>query len=129
MAGSAVRTELTGMFARLGVAVHTGSRRRETGVVEGGIFPIRWVVTRLALGSILSVVLIILFMAGVAVFWRTFEDIVDMAFFTGNVGVFTFQFERGEIMVEGGVLPRRWVMAGLAVGTVGAVVLIILVVA
>lgn len=129
MAGSAICAESTSVRLRLSVAVHTCSRCRETGMVEGGVSPIGWVVAGLALGSILSVVFIILFMAGVTVFWRAFEYIIHMAFLAGDTGMFAFQFERRKIMVEMGRRPAFGGVAGLAFCAIGEVMRVILPVA
>ena len=43
--------------------------------------------------SKLSIMSIILDMTGGAVHWRTFEDTIDMAAFTGNGGMFSIKLE------------------------------------
>ncbi len=53
----------------------------------------------------LAVVTIILFMAGITIRRCALEDIIDMALFALDTGMFTFKFECGEIMIELRRLP------------------------
>jgi len=58
-----------------------------------------------------ALVLILVFMAGITILGRTFEYIIDMAFFTFYFCMFPFQFESGKVVVESCILPIRWLMA------------------
>jgi hypothetical protein len=58
-----------------------------------------------------------------------FEDVIDVAFFAGNLGVSAIQFERRKVMVEGGITPIGGGMAGAAFLAKFTVVLVILFVA
>ncbi len=53
----------------------------------------------------LTVVAIILFMAGITIRRGALEHVVDMAFFAFDTGMFTFKFECGKIVIELRRLP------------------------
>ena len=55
--------------------------------------------------SKLAIMLVILLMAGKAILRRAFEHVVDVALLAFYVRVFALQLERGQVMVERGVLP------------------------
>ncbi len=95
-------------------------------MVESGILPIRRIVAGLTLRSEFSVMFIILSVAGIAIFWRAFEDIIHMAFFAGDFGMFAFKLECGEIMVEDCIFPSRGIMTALALRSVLTIMFIIL---
>ena len=61
--------------------------------------------TSAAISTEFTVVTIIFFMAGETIRGCAFEDIIDVALFTFDVDVFTFEFERREIVIELGGLP------------------------
>ena len=143
--GGAVRAKLTRMYGRLCMARNTGkgqslklpidmtllalharmrARQREVGaaVVEGGAIPTRGGMAGRTVRAKLTVMLIILLMAGITIGGRTFEDIIDMALLAFHIRVLAFQLESGKVMVEGGLLPIGRGMAGAAVRAEGALV-------
>ena len=79
---------MTGVLPGFGVAIHTCSRCGYAGMVKGRILPIRRGMAGFTLCSKLPPVLIILFMAGVAIFGSAFVNVVDMAVFTGDFSMF-----------------------------------------
>lgn len=81
---------------------------------------------RLALGAILSIMFIILNMAGIAIFWRTFEGVIHMAFFAGNLRMFAFEFESREVVIKGCIFPNSRIVAVLALCAILSIMLIIL---
>ena len=90
MTNGAVRAELTGVFARLGVTGGAFIGRGEAIVIEGRILPIRGNVAGLALRSIFPVMLIVLPVTRITIAGRPFINVVDMAFFTGGFRVSPF---------------------------------------
>jgi hypothetical protein len=97
-------------------------------VVEGGLFPVVRGVTGGAVSSKLTIVGIVSLVAGVAVLWRTTIDTVDVAVLAGDASVLAQQGKGGLGVVEGGLFPILWGVAGGAVGpkltTVGIVGLV-----
>ena len=81
---------------------HMRARQREVAevMIEIGIMPIGRIVAGSTVRAILTVVLIIPLMAGVAVHGRAFVLPVHMAGFTSHLGVLAFQFERCQIVIE-----------------------------
>ena len=134
MTGTTVRAKLTVMVIIIGVTGKTIRRRslitirmagfalhtamfpgkRETGIamVEGNIRPLRWLMTGTAIRAELTVVVILVSVAGIAIFWRTFVYIVRMAGFAGDIRMRSCQRETRIAMVEGRVLPLARVMTG-----------------
>ena len=95
------------------VCMSTG--KREFAVIKAGAVPARSVVTSRTVGSELTVMLIILFMAGITIGGRAFEDVIDVALLAFHFGVPALQFEGGKVMVKSGFLPIRWIVAGTAI--------------
>lgn len=58
-----------------------------------------------AIGAILAVMRVLLFMAGIAVAGRALEYLVDMAGFTGNFLVLAFELEGRQVVIEPGRCP------------------------
>ena len=81
---------------------------------------------RRAVGSKLTLVRIVIGMAGGAVHWRAFENAIDMATFTGNGGMFSIKLEGEFRMIDIGGLPAGRSMARRAVGSKLTLVRIIL---
>ena len=69
---------------------------------------------------------VILSMAGIAIFWCAFENIIHMAFFASDFCMFAFEFECGEIMVEDCIFPSRGIMTAFALRSILTVMFIIL---
>jgi hypothetical protein len=68
----------------------------------------------------LACVRIAILVAGITVSRSTLIDIVDMAVRTGHSGVSSSQFERGQVVVEGGWQPCACAVAATAVGSKSA---------
>jgi hypothetical protein len=83
-------------------------------MVESGRLPPRRRMTGLALGH-LTLMGIVLAMAAKAIHRRTLEHAVLVTAFTGHLLVLPGQLEGGQIVVEGGRLPPRGRMTGLAI--------------
>ena len=64
-----------------------------TVVIEIGILPVGGVMTGRAIGTILTLVLIILLMTGIAVHGRALKNSVSVARLAGNLLVLTFKLE------------------------------------
>lgn len=126
MAGSTVRTELTGMLLRLCVTVYTRIHCRHANMVKGGILPIGWSMAGFALCSVPAVMLVVTTVAGITIPWGAFENTICMTFFTGSFSVFSFQPESREIVVKDRVLPGAGIVTGLATRPIPAIVLIVL---
>ena len=94
-------------MALLALYFRVRARQREVGavVVKVGPVPARGGMTYGAVCSELTVMFIILFMAGITIGGRALEDIVDMALIAFHFGVPALQLESGKVMVEGGFLP------------------------
>ena len=96
---------------------HVAAGQREVGavVIEGGVIPI----CRLMAGGTIcpesAVVLIVRAMTGVTIGRCALIDIVEMAFRAFNFSMFPFEFERREIMVEGGGTPTVNTVTGGAI--------------
>lgn len=138
--GSAVCTEHAGVKSRLGmtgnaccgqplelpaamtaltrhVHVRAGQREVAAAVVEGGVLPTGRVVTGGAVRAKLTVMLVILTVAGVAIAGRAFVHIVQVALLTAHIRMFPFEFERRQVVVEFG---RRPAIRRMAEGAISA---------
>ncbi len=115
-------------MARLTFHLCMTAHQSEAGaaVVEVDIAPIRRVVAEGAIGAELPVVIVIFGVTTVAILRRPFKRAARrMARQTIHIGMFTHQRERRLAVVEAGVFPAGWGMAGGAVGAELPVVLII----
>jgi hypothetical protein len=149
MAGNTVRAKLASVFDRLGMtseagriqslkltifmAILTGdvymrTRQREVGasVVKRRAFPIIRGMTSRAIRAKLTIVFIILLMARITIPRCSFEDIINMAFFTFNFTMLAFQFEVRQIMVKRCAFPVIRGMASRAILSEPALMFIIL---
>jgi hypothetical protein len=95
-------------------------------VIEIGILPIRGVMTSGAIRAKLTIMFIILLVAGVAIHRGAFELSIHMAGLTINFCVFAFQFECREIVIELCGCPAFCGMTFRAVQTESALVRLIL---
>lgn len=111
--------KLTGGMTLLASQAHmrTGQWEVAAAVVEGRILPIRWVVTGGTVRAKLTVVFIVLSMAGVTIRGRARKNIVLVAILTGCICVPAFEFERDKIVIESGGSPAVFVVAVHAIGT------------
>lgn len=102
------------LFAR---QPHMAAGQREVGavVIEGGVFPIRGLMAGRTIGAEFAAVFIVLAMAGVTIRRGALIDIVEVTFLAADFGVLTFQFEGGEIMVEGRGRPTVNAVTGGAI--------------
>ncbi len=148
MAGTAVRTEpatVGVVISMAGIAVggcapedvvdmttctgdsdmFAGQFEGEQVVVDGGRQPTRRRMAGAAIRTKLSIVLVILGMAGVTTGRCAFEDVVDVASLAGDRDMFTFQFEGEQVVVDGGRQPTRRCMAVAAIRTELTFVLVI----
>lgn len=75
-------------------------RKRCPVMIEIGILPIGWIMTGRAIGAIISVVCIILLVAGIAIRGRALENLVDMAGVTGSFPVPAFKLEGRQVVIE-----------------------------
>jgi hypothetical protein len=91
--------------------------QREFGfvVIEGYIIPIGWLMTGSAVSSKLAFMVVILFMAGIAIGRRAFVYVVDVTLFAFNFLMFAFEFEICKVVIELGGFPGSGGMAGCAV--------------
>jgi len=79
-------------------------------VVEGGVRPIRRIVTRFADSTKRSVVLVILLVAGIAIFWRAFEA-VYVALFARHIYMLAFEREVSQAVVKLSRFPANGCVA------------------
>lgn len=75
-------------------------------MVKGRVVPTGWGMTGLAGCPKLAVMFVIFLMAIKTSRWRTFEDIIGMAFFTCYIRMFAFQFEGSQVVIKLGGSPR-----------------------
>lgn len=74
-------------------------------MIEGNILPFGGTMTGGTVRAKATIMLIVLLMAGITIRRRALINIIDMASFTLHLGMGTFQFECGEIVIELGRLP------------------------
>ena len=91
-------------------------------MVKIGIFPIRWVMTGFTVCTILTVVNIVLSVAGVAVLRCRLQVCdgarIEMAFCTSDISMLAFQFESIGIVIE--IIEAIYtIMARHTVGSIG----------
>ena len=101
--------ELTVRVALCASHTHMRARQREVGevVIEVGILPTIRSVTAPAVRAKLTVVFIVLLMAGVTIGGRALENIVNMALLAFGLGVFAFKFENRKVVIEFRGLPTN----------------------
>ena len=86
------------------IHMRAGQLKSCQAVVESGVRPIRRIVTRFADSTKRSVVLVILLVAGIAIFWRAFEA-VYVALFARHIHMLTFERKVSQTMVKRGWFP------------------------
>ncbi len=89
-------------------------------MVKDGRQPACRGMTQTAIPTKLTLMLVVLRVAGVAIGRRALEDIVDVAGFAGNLGVLAFQLEGGQRVVELSRDPAIGRMAHAAIHTEAA---------
>ena len=85
-------------------------------VIEIDIIPTAWVMTQRTVGAVLSIMFIILFVAGITVCGGVFIDAVLVACLTRSFGMLAFQLEAREVVVELCGSPGIGGMTGGAIG-------------
>ena len=98
-------------------------------VVEGGWFPGGGCVAGSAACTVPTSMGVAILMTGIAVVWSALVEAVDMATRASHRGVFTGQFEGGQVVIEGGWFPTVYGMAGTTSRAKVAVVIVVLLVA
>jgi hypothetical protein len=93
--------------------VSTGQREVTFVVIKIHMIPTGWIMAGRTVFTKLPIVLVILLMTRIAIHGRSFELLIDMTRFTGDVRMPALQFERGEIMIE---LCGRPAIRGVAIG-------------
>lgn len=78
----------------------SGQREVAPAMIEIRILPIGRVMAGGAVRSILTVVFVVLSVAGIAIRGRAFEDVVSMAGLASRIRVFPFEPERRKIVIE-----------------------------
>ena len=104
--------------------------QREVGaaVVKGCVVPVTRAMAGCAVCAKLTVVFVILLVAGIAISRRAFEHIIHVTAFAAHFPVLTVQFESRQVMVKVCALPVLRRMTGFTLGSKTAIVLIILLV-
>ena len=87
------------------IRMRARQRKVTEAVIEACIVPISGVMTGPAIRAILSIVLIILLVAGVTIGGRTFELLVDMTRLTCYLGMFALELEGRKVVIECRRLP------------------------
>ena len=82
--------------------IHMRAVQREIAavMVEGSLFPIRWVMAGSAIGAKAGAMLIVLLVAGIAIFGRPLIHIVAVTFLACNVRMFPFQLKVQYVVVK-----------------------------
>jgi len=83
-------------------------------MIEGGILPIKWIVAGFTGSSISPIMLIILLVAGVAIFGRALETF-GVAALAGHIYMFALQLEICQAVVKLGRLPASGSVANATV--------------
>ena len=120
--------EYTVLVTLLTGDTHMRARQREVGkvMIEVGILPFIRRVTATTVRAKLTVVFVVLLMAGVTIGGRTCEDIILMTTFAGDSRVPAFEFESRKVVIELRGLPTVGRMTGGAILPEPAVVFVIL---
>lgn len=122
------RTLETGILMALGTfyfAVLPFQLESRKIVIKGGIIPIGRSMAGFTLRPKLAIVLIVLFMARIAIAGRAKVLAIRMAIFTSGLGMFTFQFEGGQVMVKFSRFPTFRRVTGSTIGAKTTIVLIL----
>ena len=69
-------------------------------MIERRVFPIGWFMTGGTFCAKFAVMVIVLFMAGITISWRAFENAVEMTLLTGDIHMRPFQFKYRKIVIE-----------------------------
>lgn len=116
MAGVTIRRRSLVSINMTGFALSVGvpSYKRKTGIamIERYIGPLRWFMTGTAVGTELTVVIILVGMTGITILWRAFIGIVRMARFAGSICMRACQWESRIAVVERCILPLARIMTG-----------------
>ena len=94
-------------------------------MVEGDIAPTTGRMTGSAIGSELSVVMVIRSMTGETIFWSPFENIVCMTGFAVDTAVLASQRETRIRVIEGHIVPTTRIMTSRTIGSKLPVVVVI----
>ena len=108
------------------VDVCTGQFESRQIMVECSVRPITCVMTGTTIRTKLAVVMIVLFMARIAILRRTFENAIHVALGAGNIYVRTCQLEGSQVVIECSILPISCIMASTAIRTELTVMMIVL---
>lgn len=84
-------------------------------MVKVDIIPIRQGVAGSTVCAKATVVFVILLVAGITIRGRSLKHAVLMAFFASDISMFAFQLEVRKVVIEGGILPIVWRVAGTAI--------------
>jgi len=95
-------------------------------MVEGGTAPRAGAMTGPAVRPKAAIMVIVLFMAGIAILRCALENAIYMATGTCHINMSTGQFKCRQIMIEGGILPIACIMAGSAIRAKAAIVMVVL---
>ncbi len=98
-------------------------------MVEACPAPGPGIVTALAALSKTTVVLVVTLVTGETTGGCAFEDVINMAAFTGNVGVTAGELENGQVVIKAGRFPGLGRMADTAVDAKSAIMLVVFLVA
>lgn len=101
--------ELIILVATLTSHLHMYARQREVAfaVIKCRVVPFIRRMAGRAIRAELTVVLIVLLMAGIAIRWRPFEYIIDMTLIAFYADMFAFQLEGRKVVIKSGFLPIR----------------------
>lgn len=106
-------------------SVLAGQLESRVGMIERGGLPAVGRVAGRAVRAELSIVRVILDVAGGAILRRALELSVDMAALTGNCGVFAIELECEQGMIDFGETPAFGRVAGCAFGSKLTVVMVV----
>ena len=84
-------------------------------MVESGRLPPGCLVTGITVLTECSVMAIVFLVTGKTLRRRTFEDLINMTFFTDQVGMRTSQLKIRQVMIKFGWLPTIWHVTGSTV--------------
>ena len=83
-------------------------------MIEGGICPTTRIMASAAIRTELTVMMIVLFMAGITILRRALEDAIHMAACASHIDMCAGQLEGCQIMVKCDILPTIRIMASAA---------------